>query len=362
MNSTRITLSEPLRQRFAAGHSADLVTVPGWDIPTLAGAGALRSSTNDLLTFLAAMMSYASNPLAAAQKTTLSISRPSGGAFIDSGLGWVIDTRGGGEIIWKNGGTGGYRTFIGYLPKTRVGIVALSNTSTNEGPDDIGLHLLDARFPLSVPDGSPSVQTVDAKILDSYVGHYELSANFILHVTRAGDQLSVQGTGQPGATVYPKSKVEFFYKIVDAQFTFETDEQGNATALVLHQNGRDRTAKRIDAATAQHLEDDIAQRFKEQKANPGSEASVRRQIDELQRREPNLEEFTPSLAEIARPQMPHIFEMIANLGALQSVTFKRVGPGGLDIYDLQFEHGSLEWRILLDADGKIADQFFRPVP
>lgn len=44
------------------------------------------------------------------------------------------------------------------------------------------------------------------------------------------------------------------------------------------------------------------------------------------------------------------------------MTFKRVGTGGLDIYDLQFEHGSLEWRILLDAHGKIADQVFRPVP
>jgi hypothetical protein len=43
---------------------------------------------------------------------------------------------------------------------------------------------------------------------------------------------------------------------------------------------------------------------------------------------------------IARPQMPHIEDMIFNLGALQSVTFKSVGPGGADIYDLKFEHGS----------------------
>jgi CubicO group peptidase (beta-lactamase class C family) len=167
MNSTRITLSTPLRQRLAAGHSADLVPVPGWDIPTLAGAGALRSSTNDLLNFLAAMMGYTNNPLAAAQKTTLGISRPTGGAFIDSGLGWVIDTRGGGQIIWKNGGTGGYRTFIGYSPQTRIGVVALSNTTTNEGTDDIGLHLLDARYPLSVPEGRPAEHTVDVQMLDT---------------------------------------------------------------------------------------------------------------------------------------------------------------------------------------------------
>jgi hypothetical protein len=172
----------------------------------------------------------------------------------------------------------------------------------------------------------------------------------------------VQGSSQPRAAVYPKSSAEFFYKAVDAQITFETDAQGQATALVLHQGGRDQHGQRISESQAKGLADYIAEHFKDQKANPGSEASIRRQIDELQRRQPNLEEFTPGLAEIARPQMPHIEEMIANLGALQSVTFKGVGPGGADIYNLKFEHGSLEWRIFLDAEGKIANQFFHPLP
>jgi len=362
MKSTRITLSEPLRKRFAAGHSADLVTVSAWDIPTLAGAGALRSSANDLLIFLAAMMDYTDNPLAAAQKATLSISRPTGGPFMDSAMGWGIDTRGGGEIIWKNGGTGGYRTFIGYSPKTRVGIVALSNTSTGEGVDDIGLHLLDARFPLSVPEGSPSELSLDTKVLDRYVGSYELFANFILTVTREGSQLFMQGTNQPRGAVYPKSNVEFFSKIVDAQITFETATQEQATALLLHQGGRDQHAQRIDDAKAKRLADYVAQHFKDQKPNPDSETAIRRQIDELQRRQPKLEEFTPALAEIARPQMPHTEDLIAGLGALQSVVFKSVGPGGADIYNLKFEHGTLEWRIFLDAQGKVANQFFHPLP
>ena len=362
MKSTRITLSEPLRKRFAAGHSADLVTVPAWDSPTLAGAGALRSTANDLLIFLSAMMGYTDNPLAQAQKTTLSISRSAGSPFMDSGLGWVIDTRGGGEIIWKNGGTGGYRTFIGYSPKTGIGVVALSNASTADGVDDIGLHLLDARFPLAVPEGAPSELSLDTKVLDNYVGNYELQANFILTVTREGNQLFAQATNQTRAALYPKSSVEFFYKVVDAQITFETDARGHATALVLHQGGRDQQAQRIDDAEAKKLADYITQHFKDQKANPDSEASIRRQVEELQRRQPNLEAFTPGLAEIARPQMAHAEDIIASLGTLQSVVFKGVGPGGADIYNLKFEHGSLEWRIFLDAEGKIANQFFHPLP
>lgn len=50
----------------------------------------------------------------------------------------------------------------------------------------------------------------------------------------------------------------------------------------------------------------------------------------------------PELAEIAHPQMPHAEEQVANLGALQSVAFKGVGPGGADIFRLKFEHGLIE--------------------
>jgi D-alanyl-D-alanine-carboxypeptidase/D-alanyl-D-alanine-endopeptidase len=243
MESTRITLSQPLRQRFAAGHSSDLVTVPEWNIPSLAGAGALRSSANDLLTFLAAMMGYTDNPLAAAQKTTLSIRRPTGEPFMETGMGWDIDTRGGTEIISKGGATAGYNTFIGYSPKTRVGVVVLANTSGGEGTADIGEHLLDARYPLSVPEGFPSTEsTLETKVLDGYVGHYELTPTAVFTVTREAGQLYVRLTNQPQAAVYPRNNTEFFYKVVDAQITFETDPQGHANTLILHQGGRDQKA------------------------------------------------------------------------------------------------------------------------
>jgi Beta-lactamase/Domain of unknown function (DUF3471) len=363
MKSTRITLSGPSRERFAAGHSADLVTVPEWDIPSLAGAGALRSSTNDLLTFLAAMIGYTNTPLAAAQKTTLSIRRPTGAPFEETGLAWDIDTRGGSEIISKEGGTGGYSTFIGYSPKTGVGVVALANTSTGEGTAEIGQHLLDARYPLWVPESFPSAdRTLDVQVLDGYIGHYELTPTALFAVTREGGQLYVQLSDQPRAAVYPKSNTEFFYKVVDAQITFETDPQGRASTLILHQGGRDQKARRIDDATAKQLEDTVAQRFKDQKALPGSEAAIRVEIDELQRKQPTYERMTPQFAEVARPQAEHIEGLIGGLGTLQSVIFKGVGPGGFDIYTVKFEHGSLDWRILLDADSKIAGEWLRPLP
>jgi hypothetical protein len=85
---------------------------------------------------------------------------------------------------------------------------------------------------------------IDPKILDNYVGSYELSPNFILTVTREGDHLFTQATGQGKVEVFPENDHDFFLKVIDAQITFETDSQGKATGLVLHQGG-DHPAHRI---------------------------------------------------------------------------------------------------------------------
>jgi hypothetical protein len=54
----------------------------------------------------------------------------------------------------------------------------------------------------------------------------------------------VQATGQDEYEVFPESDTRFFYKVVDAQITFELTPGGTASALVLHQNGRDRRGVR----------------------------------------------------------------------------------------------------------------------
>ena len=251
MNSTGITLSPEMKARLALGHNDKLVTVPNWDLPALAGAGALRSSVNDMLTFLAANLGYVKSPLAPAMAAMLSVRRstgaPGGGEI---GLGWLITKPSEDEIVWHNGGTGGYRSFIGYDAKTRVGVVVLSNTFTASGVDDIGMHLLDSHVPLLPAPKEHKEITVDPKIFDGYVGQYQLAPNFILTVTREGDQLFTQATGQSKVQVFPESQRDFFLKVVDAQITFETDASGRATSLTLHQNGANVPAKRIEGEVA----------------------------------------------------------------------------------------------------------------
>ncbi|HJZ74771.1 MAG TPA: serine hydrolase [Vicinamibacterales bacterium] len=248
MTSTAITLSPELKARLAVGHSPTLQPVANWDLPTLAGAGALRSTTNDLLIFLAANLGYTGSPLAPAMAAMLAVRRPTGSANLDIALGWHILKTHGKEIVWHNGGTAGYRTFIGFDRAARTGVVVLSNAGTVAGPDDIGRHLLDPQQPL-LAQTAPAQHTevkVDPKIYDQYVGRYQLAPAMVMAVTHEDDHLFAQLTGQPRFEIFPEGEKQFFFKIVDAQLTFETDAQGRATAAVLHQNGVNQRAPRIE--------------------------------------------------------------------------------------------------------------------
>ena len=253
MNSTRVTLSPEMRARLAPGHSQTLQPAPNWDLPTLAGAGALRSSANDLLSLLSAALGLEASPLAATLQTLVANRRPTGVDQLETGLGWHVMTAHGRDLIWHNGGTGGYWSFIGYEPRTRVGVVVLANASTPAGADDIGRHLLDSELPL-LPSDSPLVRppatrteiAVDPDLFDGYVGRYQLAPAAILTITRDGRRLFGQLTGQPAFEMFAESDVDYFLKVVDAQISFVTDARGQATALVLHQMGIDQRAVRIE--------------------------------------------------------------------------------------------------------------------
>jgi D-alanyl-D-alanine-carboxypeptidase/D-alanyl-D-alanine-endopeptidase len=139
MRSTRIGLAPTLRARLATGHNALLNPVPNWDDTTLAGAGSLYSSVNDLLAFLTAHLADEA-PLTPAIAATLGVRKPTGTDNLAVALGWHVTSRDGIDFIWHNGGTGGYSSFIGFSPQTGTGVVVLSNSSV--GVDDLALKLV----------------------------------------------------------------------------------------------------------------------------------------------------------------------------------------------------------------------------
>ena len=146
MTSSTITLSAEHKKRLAIGHNAALQPVKNWDLDAVAGAGAIRSTVNDMLKFLAAASGRTPSPLTPAFKRMLSARKPTGGPQVEIAMGWHIFLQHDTEIVWHNGGTGGYRTFAGYTPATKKAVVVLTNTSFNS--DDIGRHILEPKWPL----------------------------------------------------------------------------------------------------------------------------------------------------------------------------------------------------------------------
>src|SRR5437667_1292708 len=238
MSETAITLTPALRARLAPGHDGEGHVVPNWDLPTLAGAGALRSTAADLLTFLVANLDSTATPLSRTLYQTHGERQATNDPNLKIGLAWHILSRPVGKIVWHNGGTGGYRSFIGFDPVRRIGVVVLCNNG-NENGDDIGFHLLDETFPLSPPRQRHTEVAVDSLILQRYVGEYELAPTFHIVITREAAHLFAQATAQPRFAIFAESDSTFFLKVVDAQLTFRPD------GLVLHQNGQHLPGRRL---------------------------------------------------------------------------------------------------------------------
>ena len=243
MSDTSITLSPSQQERLAVGHSVQLRPVANWDLPTLAGAGALRSTVNDMLTFVEANLGLHDTSLHAAMAVTHAPRRDFQGPSMQMGLGWVVREGHGRKLHWHNGGTGGYRSFLGFDLESRTGVVVLSNSG--DSVDDLGFHLLDSRYHLVLPPAFRTVVEVDPAVYDDYAGRYELAENVVFTVTRQGDSLYVQITGQPRFEVFPESETTYFYRVVDAQITFGRGDDGSVDHLVLHQNDMDQRAERI---------------------------------------------------------------------------------------------------------------------
>lgn len=358
MKETKITFDSKMKKNLAIGYNQGK-EVENWDIPTLAGAGAIRSSTFDMLKFLSANMGIMKSKLLPAMNMTHQVRHNKAGDM-RVGLGWIIAKGKNGDVIWHNGGTGGYRTFAGFVKETGTGVVVMTNSTT--GADDIGFYLLnpDSKLQFTKPGFAFLLRkTIDDKgvkeawavyhditenkkadydfneaninmlgyayieknidaalaifkmnielfpnswnvydsygqallkngqkdsaivyykksiqmnpgntngikilkdigidyqienfivpesILDTYLGSYELSPGFEIVITRQGNRLFGQATGQEIIELFAKSETEFYLKVVAAQIIFNLNEEKVVESLTLLQNGQEIKGKKI---------------------------------------------------------------------------------------------------------------------
>jgi hypothetical protein len=86
---------------------------------------------------------------------------------------------------------------------------------------------------------------VDSAGFDTFVGDYEIAPNFVLTVTKEGDKLFGQATGQGKLELEPVSEDQFAVPSAKAMVVFEKNSEGKIAGLVLSQGGRDTKAKKI---------------------------------------------------------------------------------------------------------------------
>jgi D-alanyl-D-alanine-carboxypeptidase/D-alanyl-D-alanine-endopeptidase len=173
MKETKITLDEVMKKNLAMGYSGDK-QVENWDLSTLAGAGGIRSSTSDMLKFLSACMGKKKTSLRKAMDLTLQIRHDkANGSRV--GLGWHMVKTTLGDAVCHSGGTGGYRTFAGFIQETGMGVVVFTN-SDQGSPEDIGFHLLNAALPLKEVKASIAAEmkkVIDTKGVDEAITLYQ---------------------------------------------------------------------------------------------------------------------------------------------------------------------------------------------
>jgi D-alanyl-D-alanine-carboxypeptidase/D-alanyl-D-alanine-endopeptidase len=250
MKDTSRQLSRDQAKRLARGHDADGRPAPAWrNHPDAIGGGLLLSTAEDLLRFLAVALGYETSPLKAAIDAQLAypmrrIEEPgapfstASGEVVSAGLGWHAIEAEGVRLVRHNGGTAGYRAFLGLNPARGWGAVVLTNTGGMRGGDDIGRHIL-AGAPLA--PGWPRRRQAIAlapSILDGYVGRYHYPTGDWMEISRSDQGLTASLGGQSALPIAALSPTEFFYRTIEVDLSFQVDSDSRAIALVTRSQAR----------------------------------------------------------------------------------------------------------------------------
>jgi serine-type D-Ala-D-Ala carboxypeptidase/endopeptidase len=249
MKDTSVAIGKGDPAGMAGGHDDNGKPVPSWHLNVLAGAGGIRSTGEDMLRYLQANMGRNTSSLWPAMQLAHAPRSTTTKPDNRIGLIWMTQHTGNGpDVIWHNGMTGGYASFIGFTADGQHGVVILTNADI--GVDDLGFAMFDPTWPIQ-PAHKHIMLPPEA--LDAYTGDYQLSPNMVLRIYRMGDQLITQATGQAPIPIFASAPNEFFVQVADIALSFQRDSNGKVTGLILHQHG-DHPAPRITEAVAAKVE------------------------------------------------------------------------------------------------------------
>lgn len=213
--------------RLAAPHAGRDAVSP-WDFVAFSGAGALRSTTADMLVFSQAILAGRQGPLGAAAERLLQPLAP----FQGNEIGYAIMMKGPAQrrTYFHGGATGGYRASMLMLPDTNEALVVLASNG-EAAVDAAESDILAARYGIAT-----TRMAADAATLPAYSGVYRLEGKGAFTFVAQDGQLYGRLTGQPFAPLTAAAPDVFTFPGVGAEFTFRR-EQGKVTAVTLRQRG-----------------------------------------------------------------------------------------------------------------------------
>ena len=232
MKDSGYDTAEAVIKRRASGYSPNGTNSPFIDMSLPYAAGSLYSTVDDLVKWDKGL--YGGKVVKA--ESLAAMTSP---GLSDYGFGLVIRNENGRKMIGHGGGINGFNTEMTRFPEQGVVAIVLSNQNTGAtGQIAIGL----ARLAMG-DDVKPRPLRTEIKLpaekLDQLAGEYELRPGFSMKVWRDGERMMTQATGQGPAEIFAISDTRFFVKVVDAELEFERGSDGRATAMTLHQGGRE---------------------------------------------------------------------------------------------------------------------------
>jgi CubicO group peptidase (beta-lactamase class C family) len=234
-----------LRPQAAMPYSANGTAVAGGPhtYPEMAAAG-LWTTPSDLAHYLIEVQQslggHANHVLS--QELTRQMLTPGKG---DWGLGLQIGGAASNRYFSHGGVNEGYESLFAAYENGGDGAVIMTNAQGGSRLTSEVMSSIAAVY--DWPDFRPVVRTeikLAPAALARYVGTYELTPQFSIAFTLEGDQLMTQATNQPKVPIYPESDRKFFLKVVNAELEFFSDDKGQVSYLILHQNGHDIKGKR----------------------------------------------------------------------------------------------------------------------
>jgi CubicO group peptidase (beta-lactamase class C family) len=223
--NTGFESGENAARGFAQGQK-----VPAWTFDALAGAGALWSTTGDLMALAEALLGHRPNPLEHRLQADLEAAGAAG-EFKVTRVWHQADTPSG-PLYWHNGGTAGHRSFFAFRPATDEALVLL--VAGQLDPTGLGLGMFDFQ-----PYEAETV-AYDSDVL----GQYQLAADVGIGVFERDGQLRAQLSGQAPLVVSPLGDDVFALDVVDASLRFVREDDG-IVAVELIQGGRIQRAERV---------------------------------------------------------------------------------------------------------------------